>query len=159
MGYGPTYQSSKLEHQLQISTIYSYSSKSIVTCKFESLITKELFNNAIVKYHFNNKSEPLPVQSLFEHIRLSSNLGINIEDLPRVLSVFAETCCQSLAGQMRTDANSLVETINMLIESISLKTEKRKRKTKTKIKTRRKTKTKAKGKGNIKREKQKKKEK
>ena len=70
--YGPTYQSSKLEHQLQISpqgksTIYSNSSKSIVTCKFESLITKELFNNAIVKYHFNNKSEPLPVQSLFEH--------------------------------------------------------------------------------------------
>ena len=129
--YGPTYQSSKLEHQLQISpqgkaTIYSYSSKSIVTCKFESLITKELFNNAIVKYHFNNKSEPLPVQSLFEHIKLAKNLGINIEDLPRVLSVFAETCCQSLAGQMRTDANSLVETTNMLIESISLKTEKRK---------------------------------
>ena len=129
--YGPTYQSSKLEHQLQIfpqgkSTIFSYASKSIVTCKYKSLITRELFNNAIVKYHFNNKSEPLPIQSLFEHIKLSKSLGINKEDLPGVLNVSAEICCKSLAGQLRMDANSLVETTSMLIENISLKKEKRK---------------------------------
>ena len=129
--YGPTYQTSKLEHQLQQSpqgkcTIFSYASKEIITCRFESLITKELFNNAIINYHFQGKSEPLPVQSLFEHIRFAKQFGINIEDLPKVLNVYAETCSKPLAGQLRLDANSLVETTHMIIENLSLKTEKRK---------------------------------